>query len=202
MSVLSYDRYVVLSGDTATASASVEAAIVEAEGLVIEFLRRPLAEGTYTDHLFVEYDGFVYPKAVPIASVPVSASYEVYDTVAIRNVDSGIGDFTVEGYERTVPGSYQVHRPKAAVTYTGGWTSASLPFSVARTIARLAYAIANPRPLSDDSGGATSKSLGDASVSYGPGGAAGDAPGRDMIEALAPGAVSALDGYRWTEDYA
>lgn len=198
MALITYDRYVTLSGDSTTASAAIEESIDEAERLVSDFLNRPLEEGTYTEQLFVEADGFSYPSAVPITSVPASADIEIYDDVALR---CGAGlDFITAGQWDEV-GGYQVQLPRAAITYTGGWTAASVPFGVASTIARLAYAMANPTPFSDDTGGATSKKVGDVSVTYGAGGAAGPAPGRGAIDALVPGGTSQIKVWRFTEDY-
>jgi len=87
------------------------------------------------------------------------------------------------------------------VTYTGGWDATTAPYSIQRVLATLVYRMTNPRPVDDDTGGAQSKSIGDASVSYGTGGAPGFAEGRSALEAMCPGAERDLQFYRWTEDY-
>jgi len=199
VSLLTYDRYVMLTGDTATASALVEAAIADAEAMVTEYINRPLESAERIDWLRVDIDGRVYPKAIPVTSVPASASYSIEDERTIAHATANLS-FLIERSD--VQTGYLVDQPLAAITYTGGWTPGTAPLRLLRVIARAAYTLANPNIAEDIAlAGATSRKTGDVSVSYGPGGVVGPAEGKSDIEAVAPGAERALNSWKWTEDY-
>lgn len=203
MAILTYTRYVTLTGDSVTASAIIESAIEEAEsdtGPLAEYLRRPLPLAEYTDLLHVDIDGLVYPKAVPVASVPATATYDIVRPNALGYLTAERS--MIEEWTNPYGDGYLVHQPTRSVTYEGGWTADNVPFSVAATIARVAYRMANPYPVDDPSAGAQSRAVADASVSYGSNTAPGFAPGRSLLEALAPGAEAMLASHRWREDYA
>lgn len=198
MALLTYERYVTLTGDTTTASAAVEAAIPEAEVAVAEYLGRHLELGEYTDRLYIDVDGRVYPKAIPVASVPASATYQVWDNLTLSYVTPTF-DFLVEW--PTMGDGYLENQPRADVTYTGGWTADTAPQKVLRAIARAAWRLANPAPMEDAGAGATSMSVGDVSVTYKNGKPGTDTSAGAYLEYLAPGAPAMLAGLVWREDY-
>jgi hypothetical protein len=195
----------VLADEAARADAEREAAdmqaIVDAENMVAGFLRRPLEFGEYTDVLRVDVDGLAYPKAVPLASGPASANYRIVEYNAVGYLTVGGHPQITEWVPERRTG-YLVDQPTRAVTYTGGWTAGSAPFALLRTIARLAYRLAHPAPLEGNAAGASSVKVGDLAVTWANGAPGGEAAGRELLDAYAPGAADALAQYRWSEDYA
>lgn len=203
MSLLTYTRYVSLTGDSTSASEDVEGWITDAEQAVSEFLRRPLELGEYTDTLTIDTDGRVYPKAVPLVSLPATATDAGQSILDSRSVGYlGGWDLTIEHTIDLINQTgYLVQQPQIAVTYTGGWTADTAPFSVLRTIARAAYAVGHPVPLDSPLvGGATSLHVGDVSVTLK--NPTGSGLGVSELESLAPGSELALSGWQWSEDYA
>lgn len=203
MSLLTYEGYVALTGDTTTAASAVEAMIPNAETAVAEFLRRPgrLEFGTYTDRLHVDVDGRVYPKAIPVSSVTATGSnVQVIDPITVGYLYPY--DFLWEPFHDTGGcDSYLVQRPVADVTYEGGWTADNLPWALKNVIAQACWKMLYPTPLDDPFAGANSVSVGDARVSWSAS-KTGPAAGRSQIEALVPGAEATLGGWMWSEDYA
>lgn len=188
MPLLTYARYVTLTGDTASASATIEEQIDVAEQEVERFLDRPLAEGLYTDSLVVYPSGRAYPKAVPLVSVPVTATYEIEDEVTLKSVAAAydlIVDYPDVGWD-----GYAATSGRVALTYTGGWTAQNVPLAVARAIALITYGLAHPQ-VSSAPPGATSVKVGDVSVSYAGG------PPADPLDEVYPGASRLLAPYRW-----
>lgn len=199
MPLLTYARYVALTGDSATAVTAVEAQIVIAEREVERFLRRPLAFGTYTESLPVHAYGRAYPRAVPVTSVPVTATYSVEDSRTLRYVSRndlsgpvGLADFG-EWLDGGYDGQYSELYGLATVTYAGGWTATTVPLAVERAIAFIATALLNPG-ASGVPAGATSISLGGVSVSFG----GGTGP-TDPIDDLWPSATRSLTMWRWRD---
>ena len=203
MSLLLYPRYVQLTGDTTTAVSAVEAAILDAEKAAREFLRRPLEFGTYTERLPVHAYGRAYPRAVPVVSVPASASYQVEDSRTLRSVSTdalsgplGLADWG-EWEDAGGADGYRELYGLGTVTYTGGWTAADVPYKVERAIAFMAFGAASPG-LSVTSMlpyGAGSVSLGDVSVGF-PG---GSGVPEEAVDELWAGASAALIGFRWRD---
>lgn len=154
MSIVTIAEYRSVTGDTVTASGTVQDLLDDAEQDLEEFLDRPLALGTYTHRLRVysERRGLVsYAKATPITDP---------------------GDYTQAGNALvgTSPtgGPFDLSDPAYAdVTYTGGWTNATLPRCIRHDVIWAAREAARGEAARVPAG-ATSVSVGDASVSYGP----------------------------------
>ena len=72
--LVTYDDYVRITGDDQSDQQTVVDNIDEVLSLIEDELDRLLAYGTYTETLPLSETGWVYPRAVPVASVPASAS--------------------------------------------------------------------------------------------------------------------------------
>lgn len=158
--LVSYARYVSLTGDATSASATVEAALVEAQDLLEDELGRiGLLEEDGADKVerLKLYDdsvlgGTVYPAGVPITDA---------------------GDFTLAGAMLiSVPPDggpffYRDGERYATVTYRGGFTSATVPAYMARDIAFAAHQLVHSPVPSSIPAGATSVRVGDAAVTFG-----------------------------------
>lgn len=152
MSIVTIAEYRSVTGDTATASGTVQEWLDDTEQELAEFLDRPLYfDGTERVRINVERRGLVvYPRATPI-------------------LDGGT--LTVAG--NALVGASPVDEPfstsdpaYAEVTYEGGWTAATLPRAIRNDVCwavrRAVRGEAARLPVA-----ATSVSLGDASVSFG-----------------------------------
>lgn len=190
MSLVTYARYVTLTGDSTSASATVEANLTDAQAEVERVLGRALEYGTYTEERVVWPGGFCYPKVTPLASVPASATYEIEDERTLSDVSPDWPSAEFE--DPTGWTGYAATSGKATVTYTGGWTAGTLPLPLQRVIAFIAYGLTFPA-ASVALSGASSVSVGDVSVSM------GGAPA-DPVDDLWPGASRTLRQWRWTED--
>lgn len=197
---LTYTRYVQLTGDSTTPSAQVESAIPDAEREMERILRRPLWLDTYTHALPVHEGGRAYPKAVPIASLPASATFQLEDATTFRyvvrdSVSGPIGPADIGEWFDGNAGACAMPElfGLATVTYTGGWTETTMPMAVARGLARLVHAYANPTIQTELIEGATSQSLGDASVSF------KNPVSGDAIARLTASLESSLRGYGWLD---
>lgn len=142
-------RYRSVTGDTTSTEADITEALAEAQTLLEDALRRPLEEAERTERLRV-LDGRVYPSATPI---------------------SDGGALTVEGDALTgaTPVTSLVgitDSDHATVTYTGGYTTATVPRCIERDIAWAAHAVLRPSSVAAVPVGATSVRLGDAAVTY------------------------------------
>lgn len=162
MSVVTLARYRTITGDTASASGLVEQALADAQADLEEDLDRPLESAERTERLRLysttRHGWVVYPRAHPITDA---------------------GDLTIAG--AAVYGASPLGSPIfggddpgfAEVTYTGGYTASTVPRCIEQDIAWAAHTRLHPAvPVQV---GATAVSLGDASVSFGAGGARGTA---------------------------
>lgn len=153
--LVTVERYRLITGDETTAATAVTAALVEAQDLLSEDLGWDLEEDERTETLDV-VAGAVYPTAIPITAV---AAGQTIDGYAIRGAAPLGVDILVEN-------SYDPDRPRATVTYTGGWTDVTVPASIRRAIAWAARGILTPASAEAVPDGATSVRLGDASVTF------------------------------------
>lgn len=145
------------------------------------FLRRPIEQVERTERCRVYPDGAVYPAATPI----LSADGWTIDGPALlsagadgfRSPWQSPGFTLVEGISRA---GY------VDVTYTGGWTTDTVPQPVVDALAwetyRYVHPDETPNPVtgSDPAAGATALANGDVSASYGrgrPGDPSGDGSG-------------------------
>jgi hypothetical protein len=161
--VITDERYTQITGDTGTVDTDIAQAITDATALLEDYLRRPLAEAERTEAMIPDRAGMLWPKATPI----LTATGYTIDGLAIRSA----GPF---GFPSWIDPD-----PSISITYTGGWADERvvdfdpaehdnlLPFTLARDIAFAAYRLLHPT-ISQTAGiigGATSVSLGDASIS-------------------------------------
>jgi len=159
MSLVTEDRYRAITGDQASDSVSVTAAIESAEDLLADELGRELASAERTETLWPTRDGYVWPSCVPIT---VATGYEIDGDGLTGVLGPGWPDST---------GSVEV-------TYTGGWVERTanptaahrLPSYIERDLAFAAQSLLDPSPSAYPVG-ATSVRLGDAAVTFGSDGA-------------------------------
>lgn len=159
-------RYRAITGDTTTVASAVEEAIVQATEALEDQLDRPLAEDERTEQLRPSRDGWLWPKATPIASV--DGSYEV------------VGD-GIRGNLPWAGAPFVTDSDPVTITYTGGFVERSeadpgdparLPVYIERDLAFAAWRVLHPPALGTDvPAGASSARVGDVAVTYGPGGA-------------------------------
>ena len=167
--LVTVERYRVITGDTTTAASAASAAIEDATDLLAEALGRPraLKSAVRTETMHVGDNGQCVPLAVPVT---VCADYQ-FDTAQLYGATPDsvpFRGFTSSELPRTVD-----------VTYTGGWVERSanpsaanaLPVPMERDIAWAAYGLLDPGVGAVTPAGATSVSVGDASVSFGAKGA-------------------------------
>lgn len=200
--LISEVTYRRISGDVLTQSPECSALIEDATNMVEEYLGRWLEAGTYTEVTKVGPNGVVYPRAIPLSSVPASASYEMRDTATLRGVDPDDTPFVGWDFLDSDPASgaivgpavvgYAARQPVTTVTYDGGYTEATLPATLKRYICLLAAALRAP-----GQGGAqgvsplrTTASVGDVSVS-----GYVDGVMLDSLDEYVPGMTRALRPY-------
>lgn len=165
--LVTVERYRVITGDTSTAASAASAAIEDATDMLAERLGRPgaLKAEERTEAVRVGPTGLLRPLAVPVT---VCAGY-TFDTAAVYGASPD--SVSVIGFADNLPRT-------VALTYTGGFVErtanptdpARLPEHMERDLALAARAIVSGVGDTAAPAGAVSVSLGDASVSYGPGG--------------------------------
>lgn len=158
MTLLTAVRYGEITGDTTSVvfdSASVSARLEEAEELLEDYLDRPLALAERTETMRPDRNGWLWPRATPITD---GGSYVVEGAALIGGFASSVGIFDASvGVD---------------VTYTGGWTADTLPRAIERDLAFAAHRLLHATPPSSEiPEGAVSVRLGDAALTFGPGGA-------------------------------
>lgn len=157
-------RYRDITGDSTSSSAVIEDALTDAQALLEEELHRPLEQGTRTERcrIFGEPRGAtVYPSATPLVTTSTGGTVVGHAIVAPTTGGSFLLD--PDGY--------------ATVTYLGGYDPAAtagdadyLPRTLERAIAWAARALVDPATFASVPSGATSASVGDVSLTWGPGG--------------------------------
>lgn len=163
--------YRLATNDQTTASSAVSAALLEAESLLEDELRRHLPSQSRTKACKIWPDGRVYPDAWPVDSV-VGLVLEDSRTVLGAVPDAG-------PFVGVIPRNYAP--PTVTITWVGGFTAPDglhpLPVTLAHAIYDLAKAVlaAAPVPV-----GATSMSVGDVSVSY-------PSPPQGTVDGYVPG---------------
>lgn len=166
--LVSVSRYQAITGDTTTAASAVSALIEEATEELEEVLQRPLEADERTERMIPTRDGYLWPKATPLAT---ATGYTI----------DGHGLIGARPFDILVPG-YPLHQPAGVdVTYTGGWTADTVPRCIARDIALAAYVLGHPNAVGIAAPvGAKSVSVGDQSVTW-----ATTAPGNAAADQLA-----------------
>jgi hypothetical protein len=145
--------YRVRTGDETTAASAVSGALVEAQSLLEEELRRLLPLEERTEHMVIDNRGKVWPKAYPLVLCATN-------TIDGRSLLNAIPDFNqfvaMVGLTQTTI--------RATITYTGGFDASTLPLTLAHAIYDVAGAlVAADAPVP---AGATSMSVGDVSVGF------------------------------------
>lgn len=152
--LVSVTRYQAITGDTTTAASACLALIEEATEELEEVLQRPLKVAERIERMIPTRDGYLWPKATPIATV---TGYTI----------DGHGLIGTRPFDILAPG-YPLHQPAGVeVTYTGGWTDETVPHCIARDIALAAYVLGHPNAVGISAPvGAKSVSVGDQSVTW------------------------------------
>lgn len=145
-------RYAEITGDGTSAASAVSARIEEAIELLEDYLGRPVTSAVRTEAMRPDRLGRLWPKATPITAAD---GHEI-DGYALR----GPGPFGL-GWDLDPASTVEV-------TYTGGWTSDTVPAGIARELAFAAYRLLHPAApaLSDIPANASSVRLGDAAVTF------------------------------------
>lgn len=194
MSVVTIDEYRVYTGDSTTASATVQTRLDMAESILEDELGRVFAHGSYTERLKRWVAGFVYPSAVPVTSVASSASYEIYDNSTLCGAEPddqpfiGFTDIYGTVLGASIGNDYETYYDYATVSYDGGFTTDTMPTKLKLWISKLAYALdpaLDSRPL-----GAQLVRVGDVQVSY------EKTQIEGALDQLVPGISRAVRGYR------
>jgi hypothetical protein len=150
--------------DSVSTNTVISGALVEATGLVEEYLGRYLASTQRTEMLPMDSWGRVYPRAVPITAVATSGLVNRGHYLTGATGDE-VTSFLID---------WPAHSPVySTVAYTGGFTEATLPRMIVRRICWEAYYILHAEPLADIPVDAPSAQIGDASVTFGPQGPQG-----------------------------
>ncbi len=181
MALVSVVRYRDITGDATTDENTVTSRVEEATEMIEEALGGRLLESVADREEIVwlqpDPTGWTtyraYPLATPITAVPGDATYAIEDTVTLRAVTPDSSPFWEPG-----PLS-------ATVTYTGGFTSATLPKTLERAIAELANALNSPAAVPV---GATSIRQGDSAITF-----SGASEG---LDAYVPGLERRISKYR------
>jgi hypothetical protein len=182
MAVVTLRRYRDITGDRITDDAAVTARLEEAQDLIEDELGRLLesAERTETLTLTFEHGSWrAYPQAFPITAVGAGETFTIEDDVTLANVT--IDDTAFWGTAVPVEGT---------VTYTGGYTTSTVPKALERGIAQLAHALCPALVGAGAPSGASSVHVGDVSVTFARPSGAGE------IDALVPGLTARLRPYR------
>lgn len=195
--LLSLQDYRDITMDVTSQNSELSAALARATSLIEDSLGRALRYGTYTETLEVWYEdgiGYVYPLVTPIISVTAGAMYEVdYGERRLRGIvaDAPNGvtwpTLTPNISETSAIPPFTRSRPDyAAVTYTGGFTASTLPYTLREAHAFIARALMKRNAGSVI--GAQEASVGDVRVKY---------PKIDSaLDALVPGVTALIKPYK------
>lgn len=164
--LLDHDYYKAITGDLASSPEAFASAASSAQDLLEDALDRVglLESAVRTESMPVSDSGYVYPTATPVT---------VADGWTIRD-NSLLGGRTDLGEWVGLIGSDEP--AYTDVTYTGGYTWATLPEYARRDLASATWALLHPPDLSSTTAtpaGASSVSVDDVSISWGAGGAPG-----------------------------
>lgn len=170
--------YRLRTGDRDTEASAVTGALVEAQSLLEEELRRLLPLIERDEQMRIRADGRVYPKAWPIVSAEL-----VIDGRSLVGATPDLESFVA------LIGSRE--EPRMTVTYTGGFddgtNGTALPVTLRDAIYDLAFGVVFSRP--PVLVGAGSASVGDVSVSI-------TSPGDEGVDAYVPGLSRRVAKYR------
>jgi hypothetical protein len=191
--LVSLQEYRDITRDNDTENEAVQTYLTEAVELVEEFLQRKLASQTITEIVEVwTIDGgtYAYPTVTPITAVPPGSVYTIdHGNSRLRGVSLLSESILTGGSGLLGDGNpYKLReRPLyTQVTYTGGYTNTTLPQTLKRAIARVAFGLSRITTASVI--GAQSLRVGDVSVTY---------PSlQGGIDTLAPGVSLMIKPYK------
>ncbi len=180
--LVTVETYRRITGDSTTAENDVESALADAQSLIEESLDRVgILESAEHTETAVVVRGRVYPLATPVTE----ADYTIRDNGRVL-VD--VDEFT-NGL--VVAGDTYEYLPRIEITYTGGYTSATLPLTLAQAICQTAHRQLHPTTAVDSSIiGAKSVRIGDASITY------SDAGAGAVVSALTSSVARSIRKYR------
>lgn len=172
MTLLDKYTYRQVTGDNDSLDADVDTALTNAQQELEEALRRPLESMSRTETVRIHSDGRAYPLATPIQSVsdPSSAVIRDYAVLGLVPQQNPLFDLIYEPFRwqdnglSPGGGGADSTMPLATLTYTGGFTSSTLPRKLRQAICDLARV--NLTQFSPTAAGVISASVGDASVRY------------------------------------
>lgn len=177
LGALTYSGYVVRTGDDTTSSSAVSGALVDAERLLGEELRRELALDERTESMIIRECGIMYPKAWPL----IECDTNTIDGRALLGGTPDVDQFVA------LIGVTSPVTPRATITYTGGFDDETLPITLRDALYDLAHAVTHPSTPALV--GAGSMSVGDVSVSV-------NDPGGGGVDAYLPGLSTRVRKYR------
>lgn len=146
--------YRTLTGDTTSVDSVAENALLTAQRLVEEYLRRELSEKERTETLPL-YSCKVYPGVTPLAST-------ISGTISGTAITPDIS-ITSQSFFGNIP----QEDGTVDVTYIGGFTEETLPRTLQLAIAHTAKATIDGATINTDiPDGASSVAVGDVRISY------------------------------------
>jgi hypothetical protein len=167
VSLVTIATYTAITGDWDCEAAAASARLEEAVELLEDALDRKLEHGTHTELLRPDRDGYLWPRVVPITA---ATGYTIDGDGIYGTIGPVFGDIT----------------GRVSATYSGGFVERTanpnatnaLPKYIERDICFAALALKQVDPDRDGNvivaatypAGATSVRLGDAAVTFGPGG--------------------------------
>lgn len=189
MPILSFATYQRLSGDTTTLEATANAAMLDAEALLQDVLNRTLPLGTYTERVKISPSGHVTPRAIPLVSIPASADYQIGTDAELRFVSlSGTPFFdTLDWRYLDYDNDYPATWARVVLTYTGGYTEATMPFTLKRAICVVASRMNTDSSWTDPT--LITRTVGDVSVTR------SSAMASAMVDSLVPGLSATIRAY-------
>jgi hypothetical protein len=142
--IVSVADYQFFSKDSTTASGTIETALTNSLRMVENYLQRWLVSDERTESLQIQGDK-VYPSALPV-------------TVCTDDYTNLDGYLEIE--------SFTFSTSAIDVTYTGGYSSTTIPFDIKIAIIKTANSLLNDSFGGDEYAGATQVKLGDMAISY------------------------------------
>lgn len=190
MAILSYATYQRLSGDTTTDEPTATAAMLDAESLLNDVLNRTLAHGNYTEQVKISPSGHSYPRAIPLTSIPASADYQIGTEAELRFVSlSGTPFFdTLDWRYLDYDEAYSASWARVTLSYSGGYTEATMPFRLKRAIVTLANKIVTDPAWVDPT--LLVRTVGDVSVTR------SSTAASAMVDSFVPGLSATIRSFR------
>lgn len=145
VSIVEYRR---LMKDTASASGDIELVLTDSLRLIEDFLQRYLVSKARTETCTVR-NGVIYPLAYPVSV----CSDGMINGGIIEGISADSSDVFVETYTKEI-------------TYTGGFTSATLPMTIKVALVKTAYDLLNTNNATSFNAEVASVRLGDVAVNY------------------------------------